>query len=78
MEEVNRSARPQIALTAAEPPGWQQFFARINYVSLDATDAGAYSVLADALRQDPALTRVFYLAMPPNLFSNICQSTGTV
>jgi glucose-6-phosphate 1-dehydrogenase len=70
--EVEKSARPHIK--AAAEPLWSRFLARIVYVSLNATDAGTYGPLVAALRTDPALTRVYYLATPPQLFAQICDN----
>ncbi|QNA90032.1 glucose-6-phosphate dehydrogenase [Massilia sp. Dwa41.01b] len=53
---------------------WQSFLQRITYVALDATNVKTYAPLVDALRQDDAITRVYYLATPPHLFAQICDN----
>jgi glucose-6-phosphate 1-dehydrogenase len=53
---------------------WAKFTKRIVYVALDATDAATYNALASAMRPDPAITRVYYLATPPHLFAQICDN----
>lgn len=74
LEELNRQAKPNIETDRLDDAAWHAFCERIDYVSLNATDAGAYQPLKDALRDDDKLTRVYYLAMPPNLFAGICQN----
>ncbi|MBC7501327.1 MAG: glucose-6-phosphate dehydrogenase [Herminiimonas sp.] len=73
LDTVNTTAKPHIALTCFEDTLWTMFCKRITYVVLDASDGATYGHLAKVLRTDPALTRVFYLATPPSLFSQICQ-----
>jgi glucose-6-phosphate 1-dehydrogenase len=53
---------------------YEEFIKRIVYVSMNATDVKTYSPLVEALRPDPALTRVYYLATPPHLFATICDN----
>ncbi len=49
---------------------WQRFLDRLNYVSLDATQASDYRALGQALQ--PGSDRVYYLATAPTLFTGIC------
>jgi glucose-6-phosphate 1-dehydrogenase len=74
LNAVNESAKPHISAESLKPAAWSAFCARISYVSLDATDPGTYRALNEAVRSDPALTRVFYLATPPSLFAKICHN----
>lgn len=74
LNTLNGNAKPHIASAEQEPEKWRVFCDRITYISLDATDAGAYSPLIDAMRADATLVRVFYLATPPGLFAKICQN----
>jgi len=74
LDTVERTARPHIKSASLTAPVWARFCARVDYVSLDATDAASYGALTAALRADPALTRVFYLATPPHLFARICDN----
>ena len=55
---------------ALTPSDWQNFLARLDYVSLDVTQAQDYTKLK-TMCAGPAL-RVFYLATAPNLFTQIC------
>jgi glucose-6-phosphate 1-dehydrogenase len=77
IDAVNAIAKPHIKPASLTPERWAKFGARIIYASLDATDAGTYQPLTDALRPEPALTRVFYLATPPHLFSTICHNLAS-
>jgi glucose-6-phosphate 1-dehydrogenase len=74
LDSVERCARPHIAPARLNEPDWTRFCARLLYISLDALDAASYAPLAQALRPEPALTRVFYLATPPHLFAGICAN----
>jgi len=74
LEEVARQARPNIAPERLDEQAWQAFCDRVNYVSLNASDASTYAALHEAMRDDDKLTRVYYLATPPHLFATICQN----
>ncbi len=51
----------------------ERFFARVGYVSMDATGSDGWPDLADKLRDAPERIRVFYLATAPDLFGPICE-----
>ncbi|PUE28328.1 glucose-6-phosphate dehydrogenase [Limnohabitans sp. JirII-29] len=55
---------------ALTPSDWQNFLARLDYVSLDVTHAEDYAKLKAACTAQAL--RVFYLATAPNLFTQIC------
>jgi glucose-6-phosphate 1-dehydrogenase len=74
LDVVNENSRPHIAAASLTPALWQAFCARFTYVSLNATDAATYKPLAEAIRNDAGITRVFYLATPPTLFATICTN----
>ncbi len=74
LEELDKQAKPNIEEERLDESAWNAFRERVNYVSLNATDANTYQPLKDALRDDEKLTRVYYLAVPPNLFAGICQN----
>ncbi len=74
LEELDKQAKPNIEEERLDEGAWNAFRERVNYVSLNATDANTYQPLKDALRDDEKLTRVYYLAVPPNLFAGICQN----
>eukprot|EP01032_Pedospumella_encystans_P006978 gene6978-8361_t len=71
---VNTTSKPLIKSPEVTPEAWARFTARIVYVSLNATDADTYGALVQSLREDPAITRVYYLATPPAIFSQICDN----
>lgn len=71
---VTTTSRPHIKSVKATDENWNRFIARIVYVALDAVDSATYKGLVEALRTDPAITRVYYLATPPALFSRICDN----
>ncbi|HAT32432.1 MAG TPA: glucose-6-phosphate dehydrogenase [Janthinobacterium sp.] len=74
LRTVESTSKPHIKSSALNPQIWASFCQRIVYVSLNATEAGSYAPLVEALRADPALTRVYYLATPPHLFAQICAN----
>ncbi|HXA46573.1 MAG TPA: glucose-6-phosphate dehydrogenase, partial [Burkholderiaceae bacterium] len=74
LHAVEENSRPHIAEAVFDQQLWKTFCARITYVTLNASDAATYQALVDVLRTDPAITRVFYLATPPSLFSTICHN----
>jgi glucose-6-phosphate 1-dehydrogenase len=72
LETVESTAKPHIK--APVEPQYGQFLKRIVYVSVNATDVKTYGALVEVLRTDDSLTRVYYLATPPHLFSQICDN----
>lgn len=52
---------------------WDAFTALINYVKIDVVNDTDWSALSDAVANDKKIIRVFYLAMPPSMFSGICE-----
>jgi glucose-6-phosphate 1-dehydrogenase len=75
---LNENAKPHIPPENLTEDAWDKFCTRIQYVIVDATDETTYQPLTDILRADPAVTRVFYLAMPPTLFAQICKNLSTL
>ena len=52
---------------------WANFCKLVDYVAIDVMDKDDdWSSLRDKLDKTEKLTRVFYLAMPPRLFADIC------
>ena len=74
LNTVETTSKPLIKSPAVTPAAWARFTARIVYVSLNATDSGSYKTLVDALRKDENITKVYYLATPPAIFSQICEN----
>lgn len=52
---------------------WSKFCELVDYVHVDVTSDKHWGSLGEKLDASEALIRVFYLAMPPALFANICQ-----
>ena len=74
LNTVETTSKPLIKSPAVTPAAWARFTARIVYVSLNATDSASYKSLVEALRKDDAITKVYYLATPPAIFSQICEN----
>lgn len=74
---LNLHAKPHIKVTCLAAGTWEKFCARIQYVALNPTDPSTYGPLIAALRTDPAISRVFYLATPSQIFSKICQNLAS-
>ncbi|HWO99858.1 MAG TPA: glucose-6-phosphate dehydrogenase [Methylococcus sp.] len=53
---------------------WDAFCSRITYLKLDARQADDYRQLKELLGKSPAEVNVFYLSVPPSLFSTICNN----
>ena len=53
---------------------WARFAARLDYITLDATDGSSYRDLFKALHGHEARTRVYYLATAPDLFGPIANN----
>ena len=67
---IDESSPPHIEQSALNPATWRDFLSHLDYVALDATQAGDYEKLRDACT--PGAVKVFYLATAPSLFTQIC------
>ena len=56
-----------------DPKLWAKFIKLVDYVSIDVKADKDWSELGKALSSKKELIRVFYLAMPPRMFSDICD-----
>ncbi|RFB74126.1 MULTISPECIES: glucose-6-phosphate dehydrogenase [unclassified Herbaspirillum] len=74
LQIVEKNSKPHVSSATLEAEVWQRFCGRIQYVSLNAKEPATYQNLVAAMRDDPAISRVFYLATPPTLFSMICDN----
>jgi len=77
IDMVETNAKPHVK-EGVDAAAWQAFLDRITYVEVDAGNVSTYAALADALRRDPSLTRVYYLATPPQLFATICENLAAM
>jgi len=77
IDMVETNAKPHVK-EAVDAGAWQKFLNRITYVGVDAGNVATYAALVDALRKDASLTRVYYLATPPQLFATICENLAAV
>lgn len=60
---------------------WKAFTKLIDYIPIDVTSDEGWSALVQAVGRPGEMIRVFYLAMPPRLFAQICaglQKAGLV
>ncbi|HEY8099887.1 MAG TPA: glucose-6-phosphate dehydrogenase [Burkholderiaceae bacterium] len=74
LSEIDKNAKIHIYNNAPPAAAWEAFLKRITYVRLNADDVKSYHALVTAVRSDAAITRVYYLATPPALFSKICNN----
>ncbi len=56
---------------------WDAFCELVDYAAIDVTTDKDWAHLGEKLDASEKLIRVFYLAMPPALFSNICAGLKT-
>ncbi|MCX7172788.1 MAG: glucose-6-phosphate dehydrogenase, partial [Proteobacteria bacterium] len=68
------NCRKHIAGGVFDEEVWNAFSERIDYLSLDATDADGYRRLAGLLQDSAERIRVFYLATAPDFFVTICSN----
>ncbi|MGH8445028.1 MAG: glucose-6-phosphate dehydrogenase [Solimonas sp.] len=68
--------RKYVAAKDFSDGAWTAFAGCLDYVQLDAKQAGDYAALADRLKGCESRTRVFYLATAPSLFTGIAENLG--
>ncbi|HEX5393931.1 MAG TPA: glucose-6-phosphate dehydrogenase [Rhodocyclaceae bacterium] len=69
---VDDKSRPFIDAEDFDAKTWASFIDRLDYLSLDASQAGAYEALAQRLANNAI--RIYYLATAPALFTVICDN----
>ena len=57
---------------------WSKFLELVYYVKIDVIDNDNWKVLENNLSSSNELIRIFYLAMPPSMFSKICVKLDKV
>lgn len=70
IKEAYQEFIPDADLSTAK---WNSFCELVDYAAIDVTTDKDWAGLGEKLDRSEKLIRVFYLAMPPALFSNICQ-----
>ena len=56
---------------------WAAFVERLTYVAVDGTGEGSgWDELKSALDPDPDKIRLFYLALPPSIYGQVCAELG--
>lgn len=70
IKEAYQEFNPDTNLSTAK---WNSFCELVDYAPIDVTTDKDWAGLGEKLDASEKLIRVFYLAMPPALFSNICQ-----
>jgi len=55
-----------------DPKLWKKFIKLVDYVAIDVMADKDWSSLSNVLSSKKDLIRVFYLAMPPRMFADIC------
>ena len=76
--KVESLARKFVAPKDFDEAAWAAFAACLDYLPVDARQAGDFARLKAVLANRPARVRVFYLATAPNLFAAICENLGAV
>ncbi|MBD5802976.1 Glucose-6-phosphate 1-dehydrogenase [Azoarcus sp. Aa7] len=74
--KVEAAARKFVTARDFDDAAWAAFATTLDYVQLDAREAGDFERLGAALADNPARVRVFYLATAPSLFASICENLG--
>ncbi|MEM7349260.1 MAG: glucose-6-phosphate dehydrogenase [Acidobacteriota bacterium] len=74
LAEADANAQRHIDASARTAKHWKSFAKRLDYLSMDATDADDYAELKSRLDQQPDRVRVFYLATSPRLYGPISHA----
>lgn len=57
---------------------WNRFLNLVDYVKIDVLDSQNWSNLKTHVSAEKKLVRIFYLAMPPSMFADICLKLNEV
>jgi len=72
LQFVDEQSKPFVDKKALDAQAWQTFLALFEYVHIEIDAASDYLRLADIARK--GVSRVFYLATAPDLFTTICDN----
>lgn len=76
--EIKKRIKKRLKSGESISSHWEQFEARLNICELDVTtDSEKWTILANSLDEFKTRDRVFYLAMPPNLYQGTCAQLGS-
>ena len=75
LELAETSCKPFLG-AAYDADTWKAFAARVDYLPMDAQEAGSYAPLAAALGQHPDRVRVFYYSTSPDFFAAMSANLG--
>lgn len=54
---------------------WDEFIKKVQYVAVDVDgEAPGWQTMVEALDATPGKIRLFYLALPPKIYGNVCRS----
>lgn len=80
-EEMEREAFQSLAATHINPgegqraDRWREFAEKLDYLALDAAgNNSGWSQLADTLSGDAQKIRLYYLALPPSIYGQMCAA----
>ncbi|AGM40814.1 glucose-6-phosphate 1-dehydrogenase [Spiribacter salinus M19-40] len=73
IERVRENLATRLAADELTEGDWQSFTERLQFVSVDASEPRGFADLAEALAGREAHCRVFYLAVAPRHFVDICE-----
>jgi glucose-6-phosphate 1-dehydrogenase len=79
--EVREALESSQKIEQLEEESWQKFSRRLHYLSGEIDDENTYRQIATRLeelaKEGASRNRIFYLATPPSLFSNIVKHLGS-
>jgi glucose-6-phosphate 1-dehydrogenase len=73
LEQVYQALAERLDAAELEDAHWQGFVERVQFLQADAEDAKSFEALRAALAGRERCCRVFYLAVAPGHFVNICE-----
>ena len=72
-QRLEQALRVRLGSDEWDPAVWARFKQRVAYLPVDARDSDAYQHLAQELRDDSAIQRVFFLSISPDRFVDIVR-----
>lgn len=75
VSQLKEKVAPHITKSRWTDEKWAGFAERISYLNMNLTEPESYTSLAAWL--DDKRTSIFYLAIPPSIFDDVCDNLGS-
>lgn len=78
LNKAKEGAKKFLPAADYDEAAWDSFAEHIDYLRLNAGELDGYKILAERIAEGGRQVRVFYLSLPPSIFSIACENLAAV